>query len=59
MAIAAYFNMEVRQYDAVNAFTNAQLATLVYCHLLEGFSNSEHLWELRRALYGLKTSLLL
>jgi hypothetical protein len=23
MAIAAYFNIEVRQYDAVNAFTNA------------------------------------
>jgi hypothetical protein len=59
MAIAAYFNMEVRQYDAVNAFTNAQLATPVYCYLPEGFSNSDHLWELRRALYGLKTSPLL
>jgi hypothetical protein len=59
MAIAAYFNMEVRQYDAVNAFTNAQLATPVYCHLPEGFSDSDHLWELRRALYGLKTSPLL
>jgi hypothetical protein len=43
MAIAAYFNMEVQQYDAVNAFTNAQLATPVYCHLPEGFSDSEHL----------------
>jgi hypothetical protein len=37
----------------------AQLATPVYCHLPEGFSDSEHLWELRRALYGLKTSPLL
>ena len=43
MAIAAYFNMEIRQYDAVNAFTNAQLAALVYCYLLEGFSDPNHL----------------
>jgi hypothetical protein len=59
MAIAAYFNMEVRQYDAVNAFTNAQLGTFVYCHQPEGFSDPDCLWELRRALYGLKTSPLL
>jgi hypothetical protein len=43
MAIAAYFNMEVRQYDAVNAFTNAQLAVPVYCHPPEGFSDPDHL----------------
>jgi hypothetical protein len=55
MAIAAYFNMEVRQYNAVNAFTNARLATSVYCHQPEGFSDPEHLWELSHALYGLKT----
>jgi len=59
IAIAAFFNMEIRQYDAVNAFTNAQLATPVYCHPSEGFSDSEHFWKLRRALYGLKTSPLL
>jgi hypothetical protein len=59
MAIAAYFNMEVRQYDAVNAFTNARLAMPVYCCPPEGFSDSDHLWELHRALYGLKTSPLL
>lgn len=59
MAIAAYFNMEIRHYDAVNAFTNALLATPVYCHSPEGFSDPDHLWELRRALYGLKTSPLL
>jgi len=59
MAIAAFFNIEIRQYDAVNAFTNAQLATPVYCHPPEGLSDSEHLWKLRRALYSLKTSPLL
>jgi len=59
MAIAAYFNMEIRHYDAVNAFTNAWLASKVYCHPPEGFSDPDHLWELNRALYGLKTSPLL
>ena len=59
MAIAAYFNMEIRQYDAVNAFTNAQLTTPVYCYLPEGFADTDHLWKLNRALYGLKTSPLL
>jgi hypothetical protein len=28
-------------------------------YILEGFSDSDHLWELHRALYGLKTSPLL
>jgi hypothetical protein len=59
MAIAAYFNMEIRHYDAVNAFTNAWLASKVYCHPPEGFSDPDYLWELNRALYGLKTSPLL
>ena len=59
MAIAAYFNLEIRQYDAVNAFTNAKLASLVYCHQPEGFSDTNHLWELHQALYRLKTSPLL
>ena len=59
MAIAAFFNIEIRQYDAFNAFTNAQLATPVYCHPPEGFSYSEHIWKLRHTLYGLKTSQLL
>jgi len=58
MAIAAYFNLEIRQYDAVNAFTNAKLATPVYCYPLDGF-DSDNIWELHRALYGLKTSPLL
>ena len=40
IAIAAYFNLEIRQYDAINAFINAELTIPVYCYLLEGFSNS-------------------
>ena len=38
MAIAAAFNLEIRQYNAVNAFINAKLSKLVYCYYLEGFS---------------------
>jgi hypothetical protein len=34
---------------------NARLTTSVYCHQREGFSDPEYLWELSRALYGLKT----
>lgn len=59
MAIAAYFNLEVRHYDAVNAFTNAHLLSPVFTSILEGFDDGTHIWELQSALYGLKTSPLL
>ena len=59
MAIAARFDLKLKQYDAVNAFTNALLPTPIYCHPPEGFAEPDHLWELRRALYGLKISPLL
>ena len=56
IAIAGYFNLEIRQYDAVNAFTNARLPSPVYCYQPEGFNDGLHVWELQRALYGLRTS---
>ena len=37
MAIAAVFDLEIRQYNAVNVFINAKLSKLVYCYCLEGF----------------------
>jgi len=37
MAIAAAFNLEIQQYNAVNAFINAKLSKPVYCYYLEGF----------------------
>ena len=45
MAVAAHFNLEVRQYDAVNAFTNAKLLTKVYCYPPDGFPDEHHIWE--------------
>ena len=59
MAIAAAFDLEIRQYDAVNAFTNAKLSKPVYCYCLEGFGQDGYILELLIALYGLKILLLL
>ena len=54
MAMAAAFDLEIRQYDAVNAFTNAKLSKPIYCYCLEGFNQYGYILELLMALYGLK-----
>jgi hypothetical protein len=49
IAIAAYFDLEVKQYDVINAFINAQRdleSALVICHLLDGFKREEMVIEL-------------
>ena len=56
MAIAAAYDLEIKQYDAVNAFINADMDQLVYCYLPEGFSKPGYFMKLRKALYGLRTS---
>ena len=57
-AIIAAFNLEIRQYDAVNAFPNSQIDELTYCYLPEGFGKRVigTLLLLLRAFYGLKQS---
>jgi hypothetical protein len=64
MAIAAYFNLELTQFDAVNAFGNAFLDEQIYTYCAEGIeelesSQEDDLWLLIRALYGLPRSPLL
>ena len=59
MAIAAAFNLEIRQYDAVNVFTNAKLSKPIYCYCLEGFEQNRYVLKLLIALYRLKILLLL
>ena len=54
MAIAAAFDLEIQQYNIVNAFINAKLSKLVYYYYLEGFKQDGHILELLIALYGLK-----
>lgn len=56
MAILAAFDLEARQYDAINAFINALLRTRQYCKLPPGFDKKGWLLQLLRALYGLKES---
>ena len=54
MAIAAVFDLEIRQYNAINAFINAKLSKLLYYYYLEGFGQDRHVLELLMALYRLK-----
>lgn len=53
-AIAAYFDLEMRQLDAVAAFLNCPLDEVVHCQPPASFSRPGQVWRLRRALYGLR-----
>jgi hypothetical protein len=61
MAIAAEFDLEIRQYDVVGAFLNAHINTdsPVLCELPEGYQRPGMCVQLKRALYGLRESPLL
>jgi Reverse transcriptase (RNA-dependent DNA polymerase)/Pol polyprotein, beta-barrel domain len=59
MAIAARWNLEARQCDAVNAFTNSLLDEIVYIKCPDGFKHEGWVILLQRALYGLRRSPLL
>jgi hypothetical protein len=37
MAITAAFDLELHQYDAVNAFINRKLNEDIYCYASDGF----------------------
>lgn len=58
MAMAAAFDMEVRQFDTINAFNNPRLPEneQVYCRLPEGFEIPGQCILLLNVLYGLKRS---
>lgn len=53
-AITAYFDLEMRQFDAVSAFLNCPLDEVVYCQPPAGYPSPGQVWKLRRALYGLR-----
>ena len=59
MAIAAYFNLDIHQFDAVNAFCNAFLNEDVYVRYPDGFQVPGSCLKLIRALYSLPKSPLL
>jgi len=58
-ALAAHFDLEIDQYDVVNAFVNAKRSSEgspVVCLLPDGFKIPGKVCELDRALYGLRDS---
>ena len=60
MAIAAEFDLELDQMDAVNAFVNCPLEEeVVFMRMPPGFSKPGRILLLRKALYGLRRSPLL
>lgn len=59
MAIAARFDLELVQWDAVNAFVNARLQDTVYMRMPTGYRSPGKVLHLHKALYGLRQSPLL
>ena len=59
MAIAARFDLELMQYDAVNAFVNAELQEDVFMRMPNGYRKPGKILKLQKALYGLRKSPLL
>jgi hypothetical protein len=59
MAIAARFDLELLQFDAVNAFVNAELDEDVFMRMPPGHRRAGWILKLNKALYGLRRSPLL
>jgi hypothetical protein len=59
MAIAAYFDLDIYQFDAINAFTNTYLDEDVFVRFPDGFSVQGKCLKLIKALYRLPRSPLL
>jgi hypothetical protein len=59
LAIAAKFDLELKQLDVVNAFVNCDLDELVFMKMPPGYEEQGRICRLRKALYGLRRSPLL
>lgn len=59
MAIAARFGLELKQYDAVNAFVNAILDEEMFIKMAPGYREPGKIYRLNKALYRLRRSPLL
>jgi hypothetical protein len=59
IAIAARFDLELKQYDVVNAFVNAKLPYDAFMSMPKGYSKPGRILKLNKALYGLRASPLL
>jgi hypothetical protein len=54
MALAAKWDLEIRQLNAVNVFSNSELDEEVYIELSDGFKISGKVGRLLRAFYSLR-----
>ena len=54
MAIVYAFNFSIRQYNAINAFTNASLIEQLAGQCAEGFRDKDTFWWILKGLYGLR-----
>ena len=54
MAIAARFNFKLKQYNAVNAFVNANLKNAIYMQMPHSYMTPGKVLQLKKALYGLR-----
>ena len=59
IAIAARFDLEMVQYDVVNAFVNAPIDQDIFMHMAPGYKKTATILKLNKALYGLRASPLL
>jgi hypothetical protein len=60
IAIATRFDLEMKQYDAVNAFVNASIDEVIYMRMPPGRRGAgDKILLLKKALYGLRKSPLL
>ena len=59
MAIAARFDLEMIQYDAINTFVHTSLDEVIYMKMPPGQRRTGVILQLQKALYGLGNSPLL
>ncbi|KAJ3454408.1 hypothetical protein MRS44_018302 [Fusarium solani] len=59
MALTARFDLEARQLDAINAFTNSILDEEIFIKFPDGYERRGWILKLHKALYGLRRSPLL
>jgi hypothetical protein len=59
MSLAIAFRLQSRQYNIINAYTNADLKKLLLGQIAEGFEKKGIMLRIFKTLYGLKTFVLL
>lgn len=56
ISLASVFDLEIMQFDAVNAFINSELDKDIYTYFPDGFKEDSKVIKLKQALYSLHRS---